>query len=83
VQTVTKIQTFSILTIIIASLTLVIIPVYAENLIRIPAGSSAPGCEEKNKCYIPYETKIVNGSKITWSNDDHVAYTITSGTVKE
>ena len=82
-QTVTKIQTFSILTIIIASLTLVIIPVYAENLIRIPAGSSAPGCEEKNKCYIPYETKIVNGSKITWSNDDHVAYTITSGTVKE
>ena len=58
-------------------------PVYAENLIRIPAESSILGCEEKNECYIPYETKIVNGSKITWSNDDYVAYTITSGTVKE
>jgi len=58
-------------------------PVYAENLIIIPAGSSILGCEEKNECYIPYETKIANGSKITWSNDDYVAHTITSGTVKE
>lgn len=62
---------------------LVIMPAYAENLIIVPAGSSVLGCEEENKCYIPYETKIVNGSKITWSNDDYVAHTITSGTIKE
>lgn len=79
----TKIQTLSILTIIIASLTLVIMPIYAENLIRIPVGSSALGCEKTNECYIPYETKIVNGSKVTWSNDDYVAHTITSGSSKE
>ena len=66
-----------------ASLTLAIMPVYAENLIRIPTGSSVLGCEETNQCYIPYETKIVNGSKITWSNEDYVAHTITSGTAKE
>ncbi len=82
-QTVTKIQTFSVLTIIIASLSLAIIPVYAENLIRIPAGSSTLECEKTNECYIPYEIKIVNGGKITWSNDDYVAHTITSGTAKE
>ncbi len=66
-----------------ASLTLAIMPVYAENLIRIPAGSSVLGCEETNECYIPYETKIVNGSKITWSNEDYVAHTITSGSAEE
>ncbi len=60
---------------------LVIMPDYAENLIIVPAGSSVLGCEEKNECYIPYETKIVNGIKITWSNDDYVAHTITSGTI--
>ena len=78
-----EIRTFSILAIIITSLALAIMPAYAENLIAIPAGSSVLGCEEKNECYIPYETKIANGSKITWSNDDHVAHTITSGTIKE
>ena len=78
-----EIRTFSILAIIITSLALAIMPAYAENMIAIPAGSSVLGCEEKNECYIPYETKIANGSKITWSNDDHVAHTITSGTIKE
>jgi len=70
-------------TIIIASLTLTIMPIYAENLIRIPAGSSVLGCEKTNECYIPYEIKIVNGSKVTWSNEDYVAHTITSGSSKE
>ena len=45
-----------------------------------PPGSSVPGCEETNECFIPYEVTIDVGGEVTWSNDDTAAHTVTSGT---
>jgi plastocyanin len=48
--------------------------------ISVPSGSSAPGCEETNECFIPAEVTVNVGDTITWSNDDSAAHTVTSGT---
>ena len=48
--------------------------------VSAPAGTSVPGCEETNECYIPYEVTIDVGGEVTWSNDDTAAHTVTSGT---
>ena len=44
-------------------------------------GSGAPGCEETNECYLPYQVNIETGSTVSWVNDDSAAHTVTSGTV--
>jgi len=48
--------------------------------VSVPAGSSVPGCEETNECWIPEEVNVDVGGKVTWSNDDTAAHTVTSGT---
>lgn len=48
--------------------------------ISVPSGSSVPGCDETNQCYIPYEVTVSVGQTVTWSNDDSAAHTVTSGT---
>jgi len=48
--------------------------------ISVPTGSSAPGCDELNECYIPAQVAISVGDTVTWSNDDSAAHTVTSGT---
>ena len=47
--------------------------------ISLPAGSSAPGCDETNECFIPANVSINVGETVTWSNDDSAAHTVTSG----
>ena len=47
--------------------------------VSIPAGTSAPGCEETNKCFIPSSVSIMKGDTVVWSNDDTAAHTVTSG----
>ena len=47
--------------------------------ISLPPGSSVPGCEETNECFIPADVSINVGETITWSNDDSAAHTVTSG----
>ena len=47
--------------------------------ISIPKGSSVPGCEETNACYLPPSISIKVGDTIVWSNDDTAAHTVTSG----
>jgi len=57
-------------------------PAFADHAtasVSIPAGSSAPGCEETNECYVPHEVTIDVGGEVTWSNDDTAAHTVTSG----
>ena len=54
--------------------------VFAETMVSLPAGTSVPGCEETNECYIPYEVTIDVSDEVTWSNDDTAAHTVTSGT---
>src|SRR3989337_3708706 len=47
--------------------------------VSIPAGTSVPGCEETNKCFIPSSVSIMKGDTVVWSNDDTAAHTVTSG----
>jgi predicted secreted protein with PEFG-CTERM motif len=47
--------------------------------VSIPAGSSSPGCETTNECYIPDEVTVDVGGEVTWTNDDTAAHTVTSG----
>ncbi|MGD8431720.1 MAG: PEFG-CTERM sorting domain-containing protein [Nitrosopumilaceae archaeon] len=58
-------------------------PAFADHStasVSIPQGTSVPGCEETNECYIPYDVTIDVGGEVTWSNDDTAAHTVTSGT---
>ena len=48
--------------------------------ISVPSGSSTPGCDETNECFIPVEVTVNVGETVTWSNDDSAAHTVTSGT---
>ncbi|CDI04923.1 PEFG-CTERM sorting domain-containing protein [Candidatus Nitrosotenuis uzonensis] len=50
--------------------------------VSIPAGSSSPGCETTNECFIPHEAVIDVGSEVVWTNDDTAAHTVTSGDIK-
>ncbi len=47
--------------------------------VSLPPGSSVPGCEETNECYLPYEVTVNVGGEVIWSNDDSAAHTVTSG----
>jgi plastocyanin len=47
--------------------------------VSIPTGTSVPGCEETNKCFIPSSVSIMKGDTVVWSNDDSAAHTVTSG----
>lgn len=47
--------------------------------VSIPEGTSVPGCEETNSCYVPYEATVDVGGEVVWTNDDTAAHTVTSG----
>jgi len=47
--------------------------------VSMPSGTSVPGCEETNTCFIPSSVKINVGDTVSWSNDDTAAHTVTSG----
>jgi predicted secreted protein with PEFG-CTERM motif len=47
--------------------------------VSIPAGSSSPGCETTNECFVPDEVTVDVGGEVTWTNDDTAAHTVTSG----
>jgi predicted secreted protein with PEFG-CTERM motif len=67
---------------IFAVLALMVIPsAFADHEsveVEIAAGSSTPGCEETNECFIPAEVTIDVGSEVIWINDD-AGHTVTSG----
>ena len=45
-------------------------------------GSSTPGCEETNSCFLPSTVIIDLGGTVTWENTDTAAHTATSGTAQ-
>ena len=47
--------------------------------ISVPSGTSVPGCDETNECFIPAEVTVNVGDTVIWSNDDSAAHTVTSG----
>ncbi len=48
--------------------------------VTLPAGTSVPGCEETNECFIPESITINAGDTVSWDNTDTAAHTVTSGT---
>ena len=52
-------------------------------IISIPTGTSVPGCEECDNCFIPSNITVRANQTIVWTNDDDAAHTIISGTVNE
>ncbi len=47
--------------------------------VDMPSGTSVPGCEETNECFIPYEVTINVGDTVEWTNSDTAAHTVTGG----
>ena len=47
--------------------------------VSIPSGSSIPGCETDDTCFIPAHVNISLGGTVTWTNDDTAVHTVTSG----
>ena len=45
-----------------------------------PAGTSVPGCEETDECFVPSSVSINVGDTVRWTNEDTAAHTVTSGT---
>jgi len=52
----------------------------SAEIVSIPEGSGAPGCEETNECYIPATLNISTDTKVVWENNDSAAHLATSGT---
>jgi len=51
--------------------------------VSMPTGTSVPGCEETNECYIPAEVMIFVGDTVAWINDDTAAHTVTAGSPQD
>ncbi len=47
--------------------------------VDIPVGTSVPGCEASNACYLPADIKINVGDTVEWKNIDTAAHTVTGG----
>ena len=47
--------------------------------VDMPMGTSVPGCEETNECYLPADITINVGDTVEWINVDTAAHTVTSG----
>ena len=57
---------------------------FAETVtVSVPQGTSVPGCEATNECFIPSEVTINPGDQVTWSNDDSAAHTVTAGSAAD
>ncbi|MBT7252670.1 MAG: hypothetical protein HN875_02915, partial [Candidatus Nitrosopelagicus sp.] len=51
--------------------------------ITIERGTSVPGCEQENNCYLPYQFSTVVGNTVEWYNADSAIHTVTSGTAND
>ena len=61
-------------------------PAFADHptaSVSTPEGTSVPGCETTNECYIPYEVTVDVGGEVTWTNDDTAAHTVTGGSAAD
>ncbi len=52
----------------------------SKPIVSIPPGTSVPGCEKHDRCYLPSELIIRVNQTVIWNNDDTAAHTVTSGT---
>jgi len=75
-----KTTTFLGLFVIIAGLAATMPSAFAaEAIVKNAPGSSVPGCDDTNECFLPYEVRIDVGDTVTWMNEDTAAHTATYG----
>ena len=82
-KTTTTMTFFSVMAILATGLLMTAASVpaaHAETTVSLPEGTSVPGCEETDACYVPSSVSVGVGETVTWSNDDTAAHTVTSGT---
>ncbi len=78
------IGSFFVVFALVVGITATVPTAFAEDTqVSIPAGSSVPGCEKTNECFMPASVTVHPGDKVTWSNGDTAAHTVTSGTAKD
>jgi len=80
-----KMSTLSSLFVLLSVVSLIAIAPSAfaahhEVTITNAPGSSTPGCEETNSCFVPSTATVEVGAIVTWDNTDNAAHTATSGT---
>ena len=46
-------------------------------------GSSTPGCEETDNCFVPSIATVEVGATVTWDNTDTAAHTATAGSATD
>ncbi len=81
-----KIVLNSFLILFTISIVAAAIPAFADHAtvsVSAPQGTSVPGCEVTNECFVPYEVTIDIGGEVTWSNDDTAAHTVTAGSAAQ
>jgi len=83
-----KMSTLSSLFVLLSVVSLIAIAPSAfaahhEVTITNAPGSSTPGCEETNSCFIPNPVTVDLGTIVTWSNTDTAAHTATRGSAAD
>lgn len=56
-------------------------PKLTPRLVSIPEGTSIPGCEKYDSCYVPSKIIIFEGNTVVWKNEDSVTHTVTGGDI--
>jgi len=75
---------FPLMAIFAVAMTIGMQPAFAETVtVSTPQGTSVPGCEATNECFIPYEITVNVGDEVVWSNDDSAAHTVTAGSAAD
>jgi predicted secreted protein with PEFG-CTERM motif len=75
---------FPLMAIFTVAITIGMQPAFAETVtVSTPQGTSVPGCEATNECFIPFEITVNVGDEVVWSNDDSAAHTVTAGSAAD
>jgi len=79
---------YLLLVLVVCSVGILMVPnAFAVNertvTVQFTPGSTVPGCEQYNSCFIPNTASIRPGDTITWDNSDTAAHTATSGSAAD
>jgi len=83
-----KMSTLSSLFVLLSVVSLIAIAPSAfaahhEVTITNAPGSSTPGCEETDSCFVPSTATVDVGAIVTWDNTDNAAHTATAGSATD
>ena len=80
-----KMSTLSSLFVLMSVVSLIAIApsAFADVTVTNAPGSSTPGCEDTNSCFIPNPVTVEVGAIVTWDNTDTAAHTASSGTAAD